>query len=346
MNKYLKILKLALSNWKIDKVPTLASSLSYYTVFSLAPLLILFITIIGVFLGKSSAKEMILKELSTSIGPAGLQFLNQIVDSTSNNNSGNIIATTIGVVTLLAGALGVIIELKHSLNYIWKSEPKKSNFLSTVKEYTLSMGVVMSIVFLLLVSFIFSAVLGFFTQYLPFNKDLAGIIGLAISYVLVTLIIIGIQKFLPHKKLTFKSIIPGSVFTSTLFVVGQFLIGLYLSKSTFSSAYGAAGSVLIILVWVYYSAQILFFGVEVTKAGIFLKETEGDLKLAKKSSSQPKEESNNTLPEDKKNRKEFVSSNYSQKKYAKFNPLTLISILMTAILVGSRYKKDSKKLLK
>ncbi|HEY5572627.1 MAG TPA: YihY/virulence factor BrkB family protein [Anaerolineales bacterium] len=263
------LLKETFQEWSDDKAPRLAAALSFYTIFSLAPILIITIAVAGFFLGQADVRENILMQVETTFGPDAEEMVEGLIDDASRPGSG-VVATIIGTITIIAGATGVYGQLLEALNTIWEVEPAPdSGIFDTLRKRLLSFTMVLGIGFLLLVSLVISAALSAISQY--FSELLPGIdifwqiLDLVVSYALITLLFAMIFKVLPDVEVAWSDVWVGAAFTALLFTIGKFLLGWYLGTSTPGSTFGAAGSLVGILLWVYYSAQILLFGAEFTK---------------------------------------------------------------------------------
>jgi len=263
------LLKETFQEWSDDKAPRLAAALSFYTIFSLAPILIITIAVAGFFLGQADVRENILMQVETTFGPDAEEMVEGLIDDASRPGSG-VVATIIGMITIIAGATGVYGQLLEALNTIWEVEPAPdSGIFDTLRKRLLSFTMVLGIGFLLLVSLVISAALSAISQY--FSELLPGIdifwqiLDLVVSYALITLLFAMIFKVLPDVEVAWSDVWVGAAFTALLFTIGKFLLGWYLGTSTPGSTFGAAGSLVGILLWVYYSAQILLFGAEFTK---------------------------------------------------------------------------------
>ena len=266
----LPILKKTASDWMEDQAPTLGAALAYYTVFSLAPLLIIAIAIAGLVLGQEAAQGQIFEQLRGLLGEESGKAMEDMVQSASAKPATGVVATLIGVVTLLFGASGVFGQLQTSLNTIWEVQPKPGRgVLGILRDRILSFGFILVIGFLLLVSLLLTAgialVAKWFGGMFPGMETLAHIVNFVLSLALITLLFATIFKFLPDAKIAWHDVWIGAFLTAVLFTVGKFALGLYLGKSAVSSSYGAAGSLIVLLLWVYYSSQILFFGAEFTQ---------------------------------------------------------------------------------
>lgn len=250
-----------------DKAPRLGAALAYYTIFSIAPLLLIAIAIAGLVYGKQAAQHDVLAQLKGLFGDAAAKSIQEMLVSASKPKSGTI-ATIVGIITLLFGAAGVFGQLKDALNTIWNAEPKKGGgFMGMVKDRFLSFAMVFGIAFLLLVSLVLDAALSAAAKYvgLPGGEAPWQVLQLGVSFGVVTVLFALIFRFLPDTKVEWRDVWYGAAFTSFLFVIGKFALGLYFGRSSVGSAYGAAGSLVLLLVWIYYSAQILFFGAEFTQ---------------------------------------------------------------------------------
>lgn len=264
------LVKETFQDWSEDKAPRLAAALSYYTIFALAPLLVLIIAITGFVIGNNDAiRSQLLTQVQGLVGQQGAQAVDTLITNASKPRSG-IIATVLGIITLVLGATGVFGQLQDALNTIWEVEPKKGGgILRMIKDRFLSFTMVLGTAFLLLVSLVISTALSFINHYFSTLFGglaiIAQITNFVISLGVVTLIFGLIFKVLPDVKIAWRDVWIGALVTALLFSIGRALISLYLGSTSASSAYGAAGSLVILLLWVYYSAQILFMGAEFTQ---------------------------------------------------------------------------------
>ncbi|MBW4521073.1 MAG: YihY/virulence factor BrkB family protein [Scytolyngbya sp. HA4215-MV1] len=264
------LLRATIAEWNADKVPLFAAALAYYTIFSLAPLLLIVISIVGLVFGEDAARGEIVGQIQGVMGKEGAEAIQAMIQNTQKSGSGGIIASVIGVVTLLLGASGVFGQIQDALNTIWEVKPKPSRGLKNfLKARFLSFAMVLVIGFLLLVSLVLSAALAaignFFNSALPGFVIVGEILNFVISLIVITLLFAAIYKFLPDVIVRWKNLWIGATITAFLFTIGKFLIGLYLGNSSIGSTYGAAGSLVVILIWVFYSAQILLIGAEFTQ---------------------------------------------------------------------------------
>lgn len=265
------ILKQSFNGFSEDKVPKLSASLAYYTVFSLGPLLIVLIFLASFFLGRAAIEGSIFGQIKGFVGASAAAQIQEIVKNASLNGKGGF-AATIGVITLLIGATTVFGEIQDSVNSIWglKAKPK-AGIWKLIKDRLLSFGIIGSLGFLLLVSLAVTALVEGLNQRLQrifpdVTVVLFYIVNLLITLAVVTALFAVIFKVLPDAKIKWKDVLAGSIATAVLFMIGKFLIALYVAKSSISTTYGTAGSFVILLVWIYYSSFILYFGAEFTKA--------------------------------------------------------------------------------
>jgi membrane protein len=264
------MLKEAFAEWNKDKGPRMGAALAYYTVFSIAPLLLIAIAVAGHWFGEQAARGEILGEIEGLVGRPGAQAIEDMLRHIHTDGGGTL-ATVIGFVLLFFGASGVFIELQDALNTIWKVTPPPGNgLLALVRERFLSFAVVLGTGFLLLVLLIVSATLSALSEYwtpstLPGGIGLWQLINGIVSFGFITLLFALLFKVLPQVHIAWGDVWFGAAGTALLFTLGKYLIGLYLGQSSTASAFGAAGSLVLVLVWVYYSAQILLFGAEFTR---------------------------------------------------------------------------------
>lgn len=264
-----RLLKETFQEWQADKASRLAAALAYYTIFSLAPLLIMAIAIAGSIFGEEAAKGEIVGQIQGLVGREGATVIETAIKN-ANQPKISSIASLISVGVLLFGASGVFAQLQDALNTIWNVKVKpQRGVMNFIRKRILSFSAVLGIGFLLLVSLVISAALSALNKYMedliPGADFLWEILNLAISFGIVTLLFALMYKFLPDVKIKWGDVWIGAMITALLFTIGKFALGLYLGRGSFGSTYGAAGSLIIILAWVYYSAQILFFGAEFTQ---------------------------------------------------------------------------------
>ncbi|BAZ20659.1 ribonuclease BN [Kalymmatonema gypsitolerans NIES-4073] len=264
------LLKTTVMEWQEDKAPLWAAAIAFYTIFSLAPLLIIAIAIAGAIFGQEAAKNEVVGEIQGLIGKEGAQAVQAIIINAQQPNRGETLATLFGIATLLFGASGVFGQLQEALNAMWDVQPKPGlNIKSFLQKRLLSFAMVLVIGFLLLVSLVISAVLAvitnFFGHLFPEWIALGQILNLILSFGVTTLLFALIYKVLPDITIAWSNLWIGAIVTAGLFMIGKSLIGLYLGNSSIGFSYGAASSFVVVLIWVFYSAQILLLGAEFTQ---------------------------------------------------------------------------------
>jgi len=262
--------KKVFSDWNRHDAPRLGAALAFYTVLSLSPLLVLTVAIAAFFFDRSMVMRQLTDQIQGLIGPAGAKTLQATLDSAQNSQSGGT-ASIISLLVLIFGASGVCGELRTSLNKIWEVDPDaNAGIWSMVRDRLFSFGMVLAVGFLLLAALIFSAALAVLATFLggliPFPHLLASAIDLGISVFGIGAVFALIFRYVPSAQVSWRQAWTGGLMTSVLFSIGKYLIGFYLAKAAPGSAYGAAGSVIVIILWVYYTAQIVFFGAEFTRA--------------------------------------------------------------------------------
>lgn len=258
----------AAKDWMDDKAPRLAAALSYYTAFSLPPLLVALVGIAGVVFGADAVSRRIVSQISGLIGPESAQLLGDAI-SEARRTTGTGWAVAIGLIVLLFGASGVFGQLQEALNTIWEVQPKPGKGLwGLIQKRLLSFAAVLGAGFLLLVSLAVSAGIGALVELagnIEWLTPFLGVLDLIVSLMVITVLFASIFMYLPDVHIKWRDVWVGALITAGLFVVGKFAIGLYLGTSDVGSAYGVAGSLIIILVWIYYSSLIVFFGAEFTQ---------------------------------------------------------------------------------
>jgi membrane protein len=261
----------AVAGWWADNVPRLGASLAYYTLFALAPILVIAIAIGGLVFGAEAMRGEVVGQIQGLIGREGAVAVQAMLEGASRPSS-SIPATVAGIITFFLGATGVFLELQTALNTIWRVEPKAdgSYWRVLIMQRVISFGLVVALGFLLITSLLVSAALAAVHRYMgnafPGVVVLWEAINVIVSLGVITLLFAMIYKVLPDRKLAWRDVWVGALVTAGLFTVGKLVIGLYLGTASVASTYGAAGSVIVILVWVYYSAQIILLGAEFTRA--------------------------------------------------------------------------------
>ena len=266
----LDLLKETVSEWSKDKASRLAAALAYYTVFSLAPLLISVIAIAVSVFGEEAARGEIVGQIQGLVGKDGANVIETAIENANKPDTGSI-ASIISIIVLLFGASGIFAELQDALNTVWEVQPKpERGLINVIRSRFLSFSMVLGVGFLLLVSLVASAALAaavnFFGHLLPPGIDFFWqLVNFIFAFGATTVLFGLIYKVLPDVKIGWSDVWIGAAITSLLFSIGRYLLGQYLGNSSFSSTYGAAGSLVVVLAWVYYAAQILFFGAEFTQ---------------------------------------------------------------------------------
>jgi membrane protein len=266
LSTYRQLIWLTIKDWLEDKAPRLGAALAFYSTLSLGPLLLIVISIAGIAVGYEAASERILLQLSGLVGDEGAQVLRTVLENSAKEET-SFFAAAIGIAALLLGATGVFGQLQDALNTIWEVKAKPGRGLWwIIRKRFLSFALVLGTGFLLLISLVLSAALsavgGYFFQEDSLWMQLA---NSAFSFAVITVLFAMIFKILPDVIIQWKDVWIGAVITAVLFSIGKLAIGTYLGHSALSSVYGASGSLIVLLLWVYYSAQILFFGAEFTQ---------------------------------------------------------------------------------
>jgi membrane protein len=264
------LIKDTVSGFLDDEALSRAAAIAYFTIFSIAPLLLIVIAIAGLVFGQEAAQAAIMGQFSGVMGKGSGDALRSMLQSAgSQSQKSGAIATTIGIVTLLIPASGAFGEIQASLNRIWKAEPK-AGLSRLVRARIASMGLVMTLGFLLVVSLAVSAGLaavGLWVEgFFPGAKALMAVVNFVITLVLLSAVFAAIYKFLPDKQIAWRDVAVGAVATALLFTIGKSLIGLYIGTSKVAESYGTAGSLIVILVWIYYSTLTFLLGAEFTRA--------------------------------------------------------------------------------
>jgi membrane protein len=269
LNRHWSTLKQAFLAWNEHEAPRFGAALSFYSIVSLAPLVILVMAIVSLAVGHSAAQDQIISEVQTLIGADGAKAVQTVIEHSKEPATGGF-ASVIGVITLLFGASGVFAELQSALNKIWDVKPtSESNIVSLIKARSFAFGMVLAVGFLLLVSLIVSAALAalgkFAGEILPLPELVMATMNFIVSFAGVSVLFALLFKYVPNATIHWIDVWEGATVTALLFTIGKSLIGLYLGKAAVGSAYGAAGSLIVVVLWVYYSAMIFLFGAELTR---------------------------------------------------------------------------------
>lgn len=259
----------AFKNWKADFAQSMGAALAYYTVFSLAPVLVITIAVAGLVFGQDAAQAAILAQAEGLVGEPGAKTIEALLQSAYRPKEG-MLATVLGIIALIIGATTVFSELQSNLNRIWKAEaPARSGLWSFARTRLLSFGLILSVGFLLIVSLVVTTAISAFGKYwdtwLGDMETVLQVVNFVVPVAILTVLFAMIYKFLPDIRIRWRDVWIGALVTSLLFSLGKFAIGLYLGKAGIESSYGAAGALVLLLVWVYYSAQIFLLGAEFTK---------------------------------------------------------------------------------
>ena len=263
-----ELIRKSVISWSDDYAPSMGAALAYYTVFSIAPLLLIVIAIAGLIYGEDAARGAIFNQISGLVGNDGAAAIQGLLKSV-NKPSESIIATVVGIGTLLLGATTVFGELQDALNRIWRAPAlvDKGGVWSLLRRRLLAFGMILTIGFLLIVSLILSAILaavGSWMQSFAAWEVVLHLINFAISFCVTTVLFAMIYKIMPRVNIAWRDVWLGAAVTSLLFSIGKFLIGLYIGKTGVASGFGAAGSLAVLLVWIYYSTQVFLMGAEFT----------------------------------------------------------------------------------
>lgn len=272
---YFSLIKETLRSYNKEKVSVWSASLAYFTLFSLSPLLLLLTTMAGIFWGEQAIRGELFEQIKELVGNDSAELIQNAVSKTTSP-SGNTISTIIGIITLLLGATGIFGQLQQAFNAIWhvKANPNVG-IRRFIKDRIISFSMLLIIAFLIAISvgisFFTSTATNYVNTLFTIPLLILDAVNTIISFLLLTALFGAMFKILPDIKISFKTVLPGAVLASLLFVIGKFIISWYIGRSAYTSTYGAAGSVMILLVWVYYSVQILLLGSVFTKAYARLK---------------------------------------------------------------------------
>jgi membrane protein len=264
-----ELLRQTMSGWSRINAPRLGAALAFYTMWSIAPLLLLCLGVAGLVFGRDAAAEQVAAQFQSITGPAGGAVIQALISHTANPRHG-VVAAAVGFCVLLFGASGVFAELRDSLDLIWGAEsPSRGGIMGMIRHRFFSFAMVLGVGFLLLVSLLLSAAIAaagkLFQQYLPVPEALLHLGGGLVTLLVATVLFALLYKLVPDVRIEWRDVWIGAAVTALLFSVGRIAIGLYLGKASIGSAYGAAGSLVVFIIWVYYFAQIFFLGAEFTR---------------------------------------------------------------------------------
>lgn len=263
------LIKQTFTEWSEDKAPRLAAALAYYTAFSLAPVLVIAIAVAGLVINRQQAQDLVIAQMNTLAGEQGGALLQTMLEASQDIGS-SIAAAAAGVVLLIFGATGVFGQLQDALNTMWEVAPKPNQgILGLLRRRLFSFTMVLAVAFLLLVSLVISSGLAAFSEWttglFPGFETILQIVNFIISFIVITVLFALLFKYVPDAKIEWRDVWPGAAVTALLFTAGKFLIGLYLGSGSVTEQFGGAGALVVLLLWVYYSAQICFFGAEFTQ---------------------------------------------------------------------------------
>ncbi len=266
------LVKDAASDFSDDECPRMAAALSYYTIFALPPLLVLILLIASIVLDPQDVQGAMAAQIQSLMGPEAAGEIRTILEHAEQPGASKGLAAVLGIAGVIFGATGVFIELQGALNRAWEvaPDPEQGGLKNMITKRIFSLGMILAIAFVLLVSLALSAVLSSFGDVLAgmipgLGEAVLHVINFAISFAVITLLFAAMFKIIPDAEIAWRDVWVGAAVTGLLFVIGKFLIGYYLGRSNPGQAYGAAGSLAVLLVWIYYSAMILFFGAEFTQ---------------------------------------------------------------------------------
>jgi membrane protein len=276
--KIRSLLVRSFSSWNTDNGTRLGAALAFYTILSISPMVVFAIALVSLVVSRSSAQHLLLAQVHSLIGESGKDAVEGLLASGQRHDVG-ILSSLLGIITLIFGASGVFTELRSALNTIWKVKPSTgSGIWVMVRERLFSFGMVLSVGFILLVSLLASSVLAagtkFFSGLFPVAGSFWQALNFFVSFVGITVLFALILKYVPETPVAWADVRVGAFVTALLFNLGKLLLALYLGRTTPGSAYGAAGSLVVVVIWVYYSAQIFFFGAELTHAYALLRDEE------------------------------------------------------------------------
>jgi membrane protein len=267
-----------------DDALSRGAAMAFYAVTSLAPIMLIVVAIAGLAFGEEAARNALTGQFQSLMGKQSADLLQSAIQSVGKTSSG-VLGTIVGIVTLVATASGVFGEMQSALNVIWKAEPTETVLTRLIRARIISLGLVAALGFLMIVSLVVSAALtalgGMINAAIPFGQYVLYTVNAVMSFVMITLLFGAIYKILPDKRLEWGDVMVGAIVTSLLFAAGKSLIGLYLGSSAVASTYGAAGGLILILLWTYYSSQVFLLGAEFTKVYAFRRGSrQGDVELS------------------------------------------------------------------
>jgi membrane protein len=255
----------AVQGWMDDSASSMGAALAFYTLLSLAPLLLVVVGVAGIFWGRTEAQSLLMDQITGVVGDRAAEGIRLVLENAGNGATEGVLPAVIGFATALFGAATVFNELQQDLDRVWRHHARKAGVMGMLRSRLLTFGMVLSVGFLLLVSLVVSAAISALS-----DEWLGSIVGartleMALSFVVVTGLFAMIYKILPRTRIAWGDVWVGAAVTSALFYVGKYLIGLYIGRASVASSFGAAGTIVVLIVWVYYSAQVFFLGAEFTR---------------------------------------------------------------------------------
>jgi membrane protein len=252
-------------NWLKHKDARLGAALAYYSIFSMGPMIVIAIAIAGLVFGQDAVRGEVAKALEGTMGTQGAGAVQAMLDGVSKP-SDSMLLTLIGFGTLIFAAVGVVVQLKDAFNTVWEvPERKSSGVWSFMRTYVISVGAVIAVGFLLMTSLLMTAALSAFANAIPWFQGALQPIGSFISFAVIALLFAAMFKYMPDAAVSWRDVWIGALLTAALFELGKFLIGFYIGAQGLESSFGAAASLVVVLIWVYYSAQLVLFGAEFTR---------------------------------------------------------------------------------
>lgn len=268
LGQWKRLAQRSLNGWIDDGASSMGAAIAFYTLLSMAPLLLIVLTIAGFFFGDEAARGALEQQLAQLVGPDGTQAVQGILDN-AGNRAGGLVSLLVGLLTLFIGATTVFAELQTDIDRIWKVQaPRGAGLLRYLRQRLMSFGVILGVGFLLMVSLVISAIIAalgsLWEQWLVGTEILLQLLNFALGFAMITALFALIYKLLPSLRIAWSDVWVGAAVTSLLFGIGKFLIGLYIGKAAIASSFGAAGTLVVVIVWVYFSSQIFLLGAEFT----------------------------------------------------------------------------------
>lgn len=270
IKRFYTLARLSVQSWLDDYAPSMGAAIAFYTVFSLAPLVMIVIGVAGFFWGEEAVRGELLRQIGGMVGDNGATAIESVISSSEEESEQGIAAGMISAVVLLVGATTVFAELQRALDRIWEvpSQEKQKGIWNLIRGRLLSLGLVLSLAFLLLVSLVISAMLSALGAWMgglmPGWELVLQLLNFIVSFGILILLFAMIFRFMPQAEVAWRDVWTGAVITALMFEVGKYLIGLYVGKASVASSYAAAGSLVVVLIWVYYAAQVFLLGAEFT----------------------------------------------------------------------------------